>query len=342
MSPGTILLTRGDVARLLDLDECIEAVENAFRRHAEGAALGPGSLGIASPGGAFHVKAAGLRLSHPWFAAKLNANFPENPARVGQPAIQGLIVLSDAETGYPVAVMDSIEITIQRTGAATAVAAKHLAREDSRVATICGCGNQGGVQLRALTRVLPLERAYAFDRDFGRAQTFALEESARLGIAVEPAPDLAAAVRASDVVVTCTPSRRFFLERRMIASGTFIAAVGADNPDKQELEPELLAATASKVVADVLDQCAAMGEIHHALEAGLLTSEDVHAELADLVTGRKSGRSAREEVTIFDSTGTALEDVAAAAIVYRKAVGTGAGARFDFFAAGTGAQPALQ
>ena len=340
MSHGTLLLTRGDVARLLDLDECIEAVEEAFRRHAEGAALGPGSLGIASPGGAFHVKAAGLRLSHPWFAAKLNANFPENPARAGQPAIQGLLVLCDAGTGYPVAVMDSIEITIQRTGAATAVAAKHLAREDSRVATICGCGNQGAVQLRALTRVLPLERAHAFDRDFGRAQAFALEESARLGIAVEPAPDLAAAVRASDVVVTCTPSRRFFLERRMIAPGTFIAAVGADNPDKQELEPALIAA--SKVVADVRDQCAAMGEIHHALEAGLLSSEDVHAELADLVTGRKPGRTGREEVTIFDSTGTALEDVAVAAIVYQKAAASGAGTRFDFFAAGTGAQPALQ
>ncbi|MFN2385235.1 MAG: ornithine cyclodeaminase family protein [Thermoanaerobaculia bacterium] len=262
MSTGTLLLTRADVAGLLDLEACIDAVEDAFRRHAEGDGPGPGSLGLASARGAFHVKAAGLRLSRPWFTAKLNANFPDNPVRLGQPPIRGLIVLCDAETGYPVAVMDSIEITIQRTGAATAVAARRLARPDSRVATICGCGNQGAIQLRALANVLPLERAFAFDRDAGEARRFAVEQSARLVIAVEAVRDLAGAVRESDAVVTCTPSREFFLERRMVCPGTFIAAVGADNPDKQELEPEHLAA--GKVVADVRDQCAAMGELHRA------------------------------------------------------------------------------
>jgi alanine dehydrogenase len=339
LTAGTLLLTRAEVAGLLDLDACIEAVEDAFRRHGEGGALGPASLGVHSGRGAFHVKAAGLRLSRSWFAAKLNANFPDNPAAVGQPAIRGLIALCDAETGFPVAVMDSIEITIQRTGAATAVAARYLARTDARVATICGCGNQGAVQLRALTRVLPLERAFAFDSDGGRARAFAVEQSARLGIPVEAASDLAAAVRASDAVVTCTPSRRFFLERRMVSPGTFIAAVGADNPDKQELEPELLAA--SKLVADVREHCAAMGELHHALEAGVISLEDVHADLAELVTGRRPGRTERGEVTVFDSTGTALQDVAAAAIVYEKAAASGAGIRFDFFGAGMGDQPAL-
>jgi alanine dehydrogenase len=331
---ATVLLTRAEVAGLLDLDACIEAVEDAFRRHGEGGALGPASLGVGSPGGAFHVKAAGLRLSRSWFASKLNGNFPDNPVRIGQPAIRGLITLCDGETGFPLAVMDSIEITIQRTGAATAVAARRLARPDSRVATICGCGNQGAVQLHALTRVLPIARVHAFDRDADRARAFAAEQSLRLGIPVEAASDLESALRESDAVVTCTPSRRFFLERRMVSPGTFIAAVGADNPDKQELEPGLLAA--STVVADVLDQCAAMGELHHAIEAGVMALEDVHAELADLVTGRRPGRTGREEVTVFDSTGTALQDVAAAAIVYERAEASGAGTRFDFFGAGTG------
>jgi alanine dehydrogenase len=160
----TLLLTRGDVAALLTLDECIAAVEHAFALQAEGKALGPGVLGLHVPGGGFHVKAAGLRLSRFYVAAKLNANFPDNPAR-GLPTIQGVVVLSDGETGQPLALMDSMEITALRTGAATAVAARHLARPDARVATIIGCGRQGRIQLAALARVRKLERVYAVDRD---------------------------------------------------------------------------------------------------------------------------------------------------------------------------------
>jgi alanine dehydrogenase len=328
-APGTLLLGRAEVAGLLDLGECIAAVEEAFRRHGEGRALGPASLGVPSRGGGFHVKAAGLDLSRPYFAAKVNGNFFDNSARFGLPNIQGVIVLCDAENGYPLAVMDSIEITIARTGAATAVAAKYLARPDSRVATICGCGNQGRIQLRALARVLPIRRVLAYDPDEERSRRFVEEMERELGIPVHPARDLETAVRRSDVCITCTPSRRFFLKERMVSPGTFIAAVGADDPRKQEIEPALLAS--SKVVADVLAQCAEIGEIHHALEAGLLSRDAVHGELADLVTGRKTGRTGAEEITLFDSTGTALQDVAAAAAVYEKAVIREVGVPFDFF-----------
>jgi len=326
----TLLLTRADVARHLDLDECIRAVEDAFRAHGEGRAMGPASLGVPARDGGFHVKAAGLSLTRPYFAAKINANFPDNPARRSLPSIQGLILLCDAESGYPLALMDAIEITIARTGAATAVAAKHLARPDSRVATICGCGNQGAVQLRVLSRAFPLERVHAFDQDPDRARRFAEAMSRELGIAVEAVPDPGPSAARSDLCVTCTPSRLPFLERRMISPGTFVAAVGADSPDKQELEPSLLAA--STVVADVLDQCAAFGEIHHALAAGAITRDDVHAELAEIVTGRKPGRTRPDEITVFDSTGTALQDVAAAALVFERAVAEGTGIRLDFFA----------
>src|SRR5262249_9799168 len=156
---------------------------------------------------------------------KVNGNFSPNPRRFGLPAIQGVIVLSDAAQGQPLAVMDSIEITILRTGAATAVAAKHLARPASRVATVCGCGLQGRIQLRALSRVLPLARAFAFDVDPARARAYAGEMSADLRIDVTPAADLAAALSASDVCVTCTPSRSPFLESGFLRPGTFVAAV---------------------------------------------------------------------------------------------------------------------
>jgi alanine dehydrogenase len=319
----TLVLKASEVRELLSLDECIAAVEAAFRLHGEGRLPPPGVLGAPVDGGGFHVKAAILPGEPSYFAAKVNGNFSANPRRFGLPAIQGVIVLADAGQGRPLAVLDSTEITVLRTGAATAVAAKRLARPESRVATICGCGLQGRVQLRALSRVLPLARAFAWDVDAERARAYASEMSLDLRIDVAPSADLAAAVSASDVCVTCTPSRSPFLEAGFLRSGTFVAAVGADSADKQELDPAIL--SSAKVVADVLDQCAAIGEIHHAVEAGRMTRESVHAELGEVVAGRKSGRTSSTEITVFDSTGTALQDVAAAALVYEKAARSGAG-----------------
>jgi len=323
-----LLLTRSDVASLLTLDDCIGGVEAAFRLHAEGRTLPPAVLGVPSGDGGFHIKTAGLTVERTWFAMKCNANFPGNPARLGMPAIQGVIVLCDGDNGAPLAVLDSAEITILRTGAATAVAAKHLAREDARVATICGCGNQGRVQLRALTRVRALDRVFAFDADAAAAAAFAVEMAHACGIAVEPVADLATAVRASDICVTCTPSRRYILHAEDVRPGTFVAAVGADSETKWEIDPRLFAR--ARVVVDSLDQCAVIGDLHHALEAGAITRDAVHAELVDLIAGRVAGRATPEEITLFDSTGVALEDVGAALVVYQRALERGAGLRLDF------------
>jgi len=325
---GTLLLTRSDVASLLGLDECIAAIETAFRLRGEGKAPPPGILGFPVAGGGFHIKAAGLSLSRVWFAAKINGNFFQNRERFGMPTIQGVVLLCDGENGYPLALLDSIEITIRRTGAATAVAAKYLAREDASVVTICGCGSQGRIQLEALSRVRSLETAYAFDLDSGRAEEFAAEMSSRLGIRIETALAPGPAVRRSDIVVTCTPSRRPFLEPSDVSPGTFLAAVGSDSPEKQELDPRILAS--AKVVADSLDQCAEIGELHHAFASGAMKKSDVYAEISDLAAGRKHGRSTSDEVTLFDSTGTALQDVAAAAVVYEKAAQAGKGLLLDF------------
>ncbi len=326
MKPEPVrLLARSDVAALLGLDDCMVAVERAFAMHADGKAAPPGILGVPVRDGGFHIKAGVLDLDRSYFATKVNANFPHNPGRHGLPLIQGVIVLCDGATGVPLALMDSVHVTIVRTGAATGVAAKYLARADAKVATICGCGNQGRVSLRALARVRALTRAFAFDVDEGRARRFGEELAAELGIAVEATTDLTAAVGKSDVCITCTPSKRYYLRRRDVAPGTFVAAVGADNEEKQELEPALLAA--SKVVADVVGQCAAIGELHHAVEQGLMTPADVHAELGEVITGRKIGRAHDDEIIVFDSTGMALQDVAAAAMVYERAVRAEAGTR---------------
>lgn len=325
---GTLLLTRKDVSELLTLNDCVLAVEQAFRLHGEGRAPAPGVLGVHAQGGGFHIKTGILPLSRNYFAAKANANFPGNPAR-GLPTIQGVILLFDADDGQILAVMDSIEITILRTGAATAVAAKCLARKDSRVATICGCGNQGRVQLRAIQHACPLEKAFAWDIQKDAAERFAQAMAAELGIAVTPVSDLPAALRRCDICVTCTPAKKFFIYEKDVSPGMFIAAVGADNEDKQELDPALLGPK-NKIVADVVGQCAAIGDLHHALAAGTASISGVYAELGKIVCGKKRGRTSAEEITIFDSTGMALQDVASAALVYEKAVTAGKGMRLDF------------
>lgn len=318
---GTLLLRRADVRELLDLDACIDAVEAAFRAHAEGSTLTPGVLGTHVAGGGFHVKTAGLTAvpgGGARFVAKINANFPGNPARHGLPTIQGVVALYDAEDGRLLALIDSIEITSLRTAAASAVAARHLARPDARVATVLGCGVQGRSQLRALARVRPLERVFAWDADPAAAQRYAAEMAGTLGCEVRRVATYEDAVRESDVVVTCTPSRAPLLAAAQVPPGCFVAGVGADSEEKQELAPDLLAR--AKVVVDVLDPCARIGDLHHALAAGAMRREDVHAELAEVVSGRKAGRRGADEVIVFDSTGTALEDVAAAALVYQRAL----------------------
>ena len=326
--PGTLLLGRRDVAALLMLDECIVAVEAAFRQHGLGSTQPPKVLGMPSIDGGFHIKAAMLHLSRPYFAVKLNGNFFHNQQRLAMPNIQGLILLCDATNGYPLAVMDSIEITIMRTGAATAVAAKYLARPESKVVTVCGCGNQGRIQLRSLRKVLPIDHVYAFDLDETRARDFAVEFSRDLQVEVCTLERLANAILASDVCVTCTPAKHYFVHDEHVSPGSFIAAVGADNEEKQELDPRLLAS--NTVVADVLEQCIEIGDLHHAVSQGLLRPGDVHAELGQVVAGKKPGRTSQEEITIFDSTGTALQDVAAAALVYEKALNQQRGTRFCF------------
>ena len=234
-------------------------------------------------------------------------------------------MLADATHGTPLAVMDSASITMLRTGAATAVAAKFLARGDARTATIVGCGVQGEIQLAAVQAVLPLERALLVDTDHARAEHAAARATTRLGLRAEATKDLRTALRQSDVVVTCTPARRAYVMTADVSPGTFIAAVGADSQGKQEIDPTLVAS--ATLVVDVLEQCAEIGELQHALAAGLMTREQVHAELGDVVAGRRPGRTRRDEITIFDSSGTAVQDVAAAIAVYEKARTSGRGTK---------------
>jgi alanine dehydrogenase len=320
-TPASLLLSRADIRALLDMDSCIAAVEAAFQAAADSATLPPGALGTHATEGGFHVKAAGLTRGRAYYAAKINANFPGNPARHGLPTVQGVVALHDANNGVLLALMDSMEITTLRTAAATAVAAKYLARTDARTVAILGCGVQGRSHLRALARVRPIELVYAWDGASNAAIAYSREMALELGCEVIATDRYHDVVGQCDIIVTCTASRVPLLDVCDVSPGTFVAGVGADSEIKQELAPELLAR--STLVVDVLDQCERFGDLHHALAAGVMTREEVHAELSDIVSGRRSGRRSVDEVIVFDSTGMALEDVAAAAVVYERAVAQG-------------------
>jgi alanine dehydrogenase len=322
-----LLLDRATIASLVSTEDCVAAVESAFSAHAHGRSLAPQLTHVDADGGEFHMKVGGLRNEAScYFTCKINGGFFGNQSKLGLPNIIGLIQLSDGTNGSPLAVLESGYITRLRTGAATAVAAKYLARPESKTVTLCGAGSQGEMQLRCLMHCLPIERVYVWSRSGSDA--FAERMSGDLQIDVRPAPDLLAATRESDVIVTCTPSTAWFLGVPHVRAGTFIAAVGADSPGKQELEPELTAQ--SEVVCDLVAQCSQVGELHYALAAGFTTTAQIRGELGAVIAGDCPARLNADETIIFDSTGIAFQDTAIAVLVYQRAQALGRGESFEF------------
>ena len=338
----TRVLTRHDVAALMTPADYLEVVTQGFIALAEGRAFVPAPLHLPLAEGGCHGKGARIELGGRTYAAlKFNANLPHNPARFGLPTIQGAILLVDGENGRLLAVIDSIEITLRRTAAATALAAQHLARPSSAVLALIGCGAQAQAQFDALADVLPIAQVHLWDTDAARAVALArqlaeaaAERPARGPAAPHPkldwviADSLEQATCTADVIVTCTTSRSAFLGRDAVRPGTFVAAVGADSAHKSEIEPALMAA--SKVVVDALEQCLEIGDLHHAVHAGVMSPTQVHADLAALASGRALGRSDGAQIYLFDSTGVAVQDVASAVRVYENAERRRAGLCLSF------------
>lgn len=309
--PDALIIGRADIAALMTPADWLDAAGQAFRAAADQKASSPQPMHIPAPRGGFHVKAASLTLKRDYVAVKVNGNFPANPDELGLPTVQGAILLSDASNGALLAILDSIEVTLRRTAAASALAAKLLARPESATLLVCGCGAQGRAHAEAMREVLPIRRFMVWDRNPQAAEALARD------LGGEVVADLRSAALAADLIACCTSSTTPFLEAEMAAPGTFIAAVGADNPDKGEIAPQLMAK--ATVVVDSLQQCAVMGDLHHAVAAGLMAAGDVHAELTDVLSGKVAGRRSADEVIVFDSTGTALLDAAAAAAIHERA-----------------------
>jgi alanine dehydrogenase len=315
---GTLLLTREIIARSVPARAYVEAVREAYRQFAAGLIVLPGVGHVPGAEGAFHIKTAVRAVAPQRAVVKANGNFPGNPTRLGLPSIRGFIALLDATHGELLALMDSSEITGRRTAAASALAALLFARRESRRLALIGCGAQAGFHLDVFTDVLALESVELFDVHPDRAESFARLVQAR-NIRARVHDSAAAAARAAEIIVTSTPAREPVLRASDVAPGSFIAAVGADSAGKQELDAELL--LRARVVPDVLTQAIHMGDLQHPVAAGLMSPSDIHAELADVIAGRSPARTDDDEIFVFDSTGTAITDLAAAELVFDAVAG---------------------
>ena len=326
MTGDVLVISRADIRQVMAPADWLDAAGQAFRAAAAGKAVAPPPLHLPVARGGFHAKAAWASLGGDFVAVKVNGNFPGNPAELGLPTVQGAVILADGGNGVILAILDSIEVTLRRTAAASALAAGLLARPESGTLLICGCGEQGRAHAEALREVLPIRSILLWDRDGEAAEAIAPSLG---GTSVA---DLKAASLAADVIACCTSAREPYLDAAMVRPGAFIAAVGADNPDKSEIAPALMAA--ATIVTDSTAQCAAMGDLNHAIAAGAVMATDVRAELAELVAGTKPGRRSADETIIFDSTGTGLQDVAASALIYRRCLAAGIGQAIGLAASG--------
>jgi len=322
MEPKTILLTQREVMDLISMEEAVDNVEEAFRLYALGKAQMPPKVYLTFDSGDLRAMPAYLM---DYAAVKWVNSHPNNHER-GLPTVMAVLILNDPTTGFPLAVMDATFLTSLRTGAAGGVAAKYLARRDSDLLGFVGCGKQAYFQLDALKLFFDVKLVRAYDISSKAAESFA-KYCEKLGFDCEIV-DAEKACRC-DILVTSTPSTKPVVRVEWIEESTHINAIGADAPGKQELDVEIL--KKAKIVVDDIEQALHGGEINVAVSAGIIGREDIHATLGEVIADLKPGRESDEEITIFDSTGLAIQDVAVAKIVYENAVKKGVGLKMRLF-----------
>lgn len=317
-------LSEDDVKSILNMDDTIAAVERAFMDHGLGKTQMPPKLYLYFPkyDGDLRTMPAYLEGIDSAGVKIVNVH-PKNSGK-GLPTVMALLVLNSPETGAPIAVMGATHLTSMRTGAAGAIAAKLLARPESKIVGMVGAGAQARTQLLALSRVFKIEKVIVSNRSIDSSKEFVRDVRAFLECDYHPTIDRREACDC-DILITTTPVRSPVVKDAWVKSGTHINAIGADAKGKQELESTLT--KRAKVVVDDLSQAVHSGEVNVPISEGVLKAEEIYAQIGEIVAGRKPGRISDDEITIFDSTGLAIQDVSTGAAVYRRAVDAGKGIR---------------
>ena len=327
--PETILLNQSQVKELTTMKEIIENVETAYKFHAERKVQMPPKEYI------FYKKFRGDLRIMPCFIRGLdesgvkNVNVhPDNPRKYSLPTVMAMIELVDPKTGFPVSVMDGTWITDMRTGAAAGVATKYLARDNSEILGLVGAGVQALTGLEAINEVMDIKEVRVSCRTCETRDIFAQRASEKYGIPVKAVDTIKEAVQGADVLLTTTPAREPVVKSKWVSPGTHINAMGADAPGKQELDSHIL--QKAKIIIDCWDQASHSGEINIPVQEGLVRQSDIQGKIGDVIIGSIPGRTSDEEITVFDSTGLAVQDIVTAWNVYEKALQKGIGQKMNF------------
>lgn len=311
---STIILTRQDILGLITMPETLEAVEAAFTAYAAGQALMPPKAYLTLKYGDFRAMPAAV----PQGAGVKWINVHPDNASLNLPSIMGIIIYSDPDTGYPLAIIDGTEITAYRTGAAAAIASKYLSPKNARSLGLVGAGHQADTQLSAHREFFDFDDIRVYDKSITAAESFKMRHP-ELPISIASLEIACGA----DIICTLTPSRTPYLKREWIKPAAHINAIGADAAGKQELEPGIL--LEGVVIVDDIYQATHAGELNVSFNKGIFTKDQIYASLGEITSGQKPGRQDNQKITIFDSTGLAIQDIACAKIIYEKAKDAGIG-----------------
>jgi alanine dehydrogenase len=324
----SLVLTGSQVMRLLDMDLALTSAQEAFLAYGAGRVNMPPKAYLTLAQGDFRAMYGEIFLADDHICGLKWVNVhPGNPAK-GLLTVMAKILLNDPDTGLEFADLDGTHITDYRTGAAGGVAVKYLARPDASRLGVIGAGAQARTQVAAIVKVRPIKEIVIYDRHLTCSRPLAEQVAATHGIEARPTENPAEAVTGMDIVVTTTPSRTPVVAREWVSPGTHINAIGADAAGKQELAPAIL--TAAKVVVDDWAQASHSGEINVPLARGELTPEQVYGSLGEIVAEKKPGRETLGEITVFDSTGLIIQDLALGLAVYQRAKEMGLGEEKDF------------
>ncbi|MCX6828273.1 MAG: ornithine cyclodeaminase family protein [candidate division Zixibacteria bacterium] len=319
-----LLLTRDDVIRVLDMPDCMTMVEKAFAELAAGTAVLPLRIGITPPDGLSLYMPAYLK-GMGALACKVVTVYKNNPKKFNLPTTIGKVLLQNPETGEVICIMDGGYLTAVRTGAASGVATKYLARADKgQVAGIFGAGVQAKTQLWAVATARELARAYVYDISADATKAFIKEMETKLNLTIIPAESPEQILAEANIICTASSSAIPLFDGTLVRPGTHVNGIGSHSPNARELDTAII--KRSKIVADSFEACLKeAGDIMIPMQEGAIASTHMHAELGDVILGRKQGRSSDSEITLFKSNGLAIQDAATAKLVYDKAKQAGIG-----------------
>ncbi|MGD9913904.1 MAG: ornithine cyclodeaminase family protein [Rhizobiaceae bacterium] len=321
----TLILGRSEMIGLLKPFEYNDCVEQAYRMHGEGRYyMDPkGHIVLDRFPGEWEAMPSYIEEPHA-AACKWVSIREQNREKYNLPTVFSILIYTHPETGFPLAIVDGSYHTVMRTGSAAAISAKWMARKDSKTLAIVGAGHMAEGALATCNEVFKWSEVRVWSRSQDTVSQFAREQQPKYeGFEIKPSTNLEQTVRGADVVVTVTPARGPIVMKEWISPGTHIAAVGADKKGDQELESTIL--KGARIFVDDIRQCRTDGEINVPLSEGLITEADIAGEIGEVVTGRKQGRTSDDEITIFDSTGIALQDSATVPLEYERALAAGVG-----------------